>query len=161
MKNIVLIGMMGAGKTTIGNALASRLHKDMIDMDEYIEKKYDMSISEMFEISEEYFREKETQCALEVSKSKDMIISAGGGIIKKPQNMETLSQNGIVIYIDRPIIHILKDINVAHRPLLKDGKEKLNELYDQRHELYMHYADYHFVNDRTIEDIVDKILEVI
>ena len=58
MKNIVLIGLMGAGKTTIAKELSKRLNRDMIDMDDYIEAKYKMSIPEMFDISEEYFREK-------------------------------------------------------------------------------------------------------
>ena len=161
MKNIVLIGLMGAGKTTISKVLSLRLKKELIDMDDYIENKYNMSIPDMFNISEEYFRERETICALEISKKEDTIISAGGGIVKNPKNMEVLSRNGIIIYIDRPLEHILKDINVACRPLLKDGVDKLKELYVQRHEVYKHYADFHLINDQTIEDIVNKIIEVI
>ena len=160
MKNIVLIGMMGAGKTTLAKELSLILGRDMIDMDEYIETKYNMSIPEMFDASEEYFRERETICALEVSKKENVIISTGGGIIKNPQNMEALSENGIIIYIDRPIDNIMEDINVIHRPLLKDGPEKLRILYKERHETYKHYAHYHLVNDKTIQDIIDKILEV-
>ncbi len=161
MKNIVLIGLMGAGKTTIGKELSLRLNRDMIDMDDYIEDKYNMSISDMFNISEDYFRERETLCAIEISKKENIIISTGGGIVKNSKNMEVLSENGIVIYIDRPVEDIIGDIDVISRPLLKDGAYKLYELYHQRHELYKTYAHYHLINDKTIEDIVDRILEVV
>lgn len=161
MKNIVLIGLMGAGKSTISQILSLKLGKEMIDMDDYIEKKYNMSIPEMFEISEGYFREKESECALEISKKQNMIISTGGGIVKNPKNMEVLRESGIVIFIDRPVEHILKDIDVEYRPLLKDNPSKLYDLYNERHELYKLYAHYHLINDQTIEDIVNKILEVV
>ena len=161
MKNIVLIGLMGAGKTTIGQILSEKLSKEVIDMDDYIENKYNMSISDMFKISEDYFREKESDCVLEISKRENVIISTGGGIIKNPKNMEVLRDKGIVIYIDRPVEYILRDIDVAHRPLLKDNPSKLYNLYNQRHELYKSYAHHHFINDGSIEDIVNKILEVI
>ena len=161
MKNIVLIGLMGAGKTTIAKELSVRLNRDMIDMDDYIEEKYKMSIPQMFEISENYFREKETECTLEVSKKENIIISTGGGIIKNPINMNALRENGIVIYIDRPLENIMEDIDVIHRPLLKDGPEKLRALHVERYELYKSYAHYHLINDKTIEDIITKILEVV
>ena len=161
MKNIVLIGLMGAGKTTIGQILSEKLSKDVVDMDDYIENKYNMSIPDMFKISEEYFREKESDCVLEISKRENVIISTGGGIIKNPKNMEVLRDKGIVIYIDRPVEYILRDIDVAHRPLLKNNPSKLYDLYNQRHEVYKSYAHHHFINDGSIEDIVNKILEVI
>lgn len=67
-KNIILIGMMGCGKTTIARLLKDQLKMNWIDMDIYIEDKYQMRISEMFDISEDYFRQKETECCLDVSK---------------------------------------------------------------------------------------------
>ena len=128
MKNIVLIGIMGCGKTTVSLLLAEKLARPVIDIDEYLEKKYQMSIPEMFAISEAYFRERETICCQEVSKLDGYIISTGGGVIKNPENMKALKENGIVIYIDRPISMILEDVETSSRPLLKDGAEKLFDL---------------------------------
>ena len=160
MKNIVLIGMMGAGKTTIGKHLSDVLHKDYIDMDEYIERKYDMSISDMFKISEDYFREKETLVCHELSKCQDTIICTGGGVIKNSQNIDYLKNNGIIIFIDRPVESIYNDIDIESRPLLKDNKDYLYELYNQRYDLYKEACDYHIVNDQSIKYIVEKIIKI-
>lgn len=160
MKNIVLIGMMGAGKTTIGKHLSHVLHKEYIDMDEYIERKYNMSISDMFKISEEYFREKETLVCKELSKCKDIIICTGGGVIKNHNNIEYLKNNGIIIFIDRPIESIYKDIDIVNRPLLKDNKDYLYELYNQRYNIYKESCDYHIVNDQTIDKVINKIIKI-
>ena len=161
MKNIVLIGIMGCGKTTISNQLSQRLEYPMIDLDEYLVDKFQMSIPEMFEISENYFRDRETECCQDISSLEGYIISTGGGVIKRKENIQYLKQNGIVIYIDRPISHILKDVDTASRPLLKEGPDKLYELYKQRHELYIDACDYHLINDGSLEEIIQKILNVI
>jgi len=88
MENIVLIGMMGCGKTTISNLLSKELSRPLIDIDEYLVDKYDMTIPEMFDISEDYFRERETICCQEVGLLENYIISTGGGVIKNPKNIE-------------------------------------------------------------------------
>ena len=161
MKNIVLIGIMGCGKTTIAALLAKKLKRPVIDIDEYLEKKYQMSIPEMFAISEAYFRERETICCQEVSKLNGYIISTGGGVIKNPENMKALKENGIVIYIDRPISMILEDVETSSRPLLKDGAEKLFDLYKERHQLYLDSCDYHIMNDVTIDEFINNIINCI
>ena len=161
MKNIVLIGMMGAGKTTIAKYLSLILHKDYVDMDEYIETKYNMSISDMFKISEDYFREKETHVCKELSKCHDMIIATGGGIINNHKNIEYLKNNGIIIFIDRPIESIYNDIDISHRPLLKDNKDYLYELYKQRYDLYMSCSDYVIKNTGELEIVVKDIIKIV
>jgi Shikimate kinase len=160
MKNIVLIGIMGCGKTTISKLLADKLNRPLIDMDDYLVDKYQMTINEMFDISEDYFRERETECCYDVSKLDGYIISTGGGVIKKKENTELLKKNGIVIYLDRPIINILEDVETASRPLLKEGTQKLYDLYEQRHQLYLDACDYHLSNDGSLEDIMNKILSI-
>ena len=80
-KNIVLIGMPGAGKTTVGKIVAERLHRKFIDTDVYLEQKVLMSISEMFEVSETYFREQELQAIAEISNKKQIVIATGGGVV--------------------------------------------------------------------------------
>ena len=160
MKNIVLIGIMGCGKTTISKLLSERLIRPMIDLDEYLVNKYKMTIPEMFDISENYFRERESECCQDASLLDGYIISTGGGVVKKEENIEYLKKNGIIIYIDRPIINILEDVDTASRPLLKDGPDKLYELFNQRHDLYLKACDYHLINDNTIEDILNQIFKI-
>ena len=161
MKNIVLIGMMGCGKTTIGKLLEKRLNRKMIDIDEYIEKKYHMSISQMFEISQDYFRKRETICCKELASLDGYIISTGGGVVCNQENMDALKKNAIVFYLDRPVENIIGDIDVASRPLLKDGTNKLYELYKQRHALYIKACDYHIINNGDIDKVIENIISYI
>ena len=92
---------------------------------EYIEKKYQCTIPDMFAISEEYFRDRESEACLDMAKLDGYIISTGGGVIKRKENRDVLKQAGTVFYIDRPVDNIVTDVEKAHRPLLKDGPEKL------------------------------------
>lgn len=161
MKNIVLIGIMGCGKTTISKMLGEKLNRPVIDIDEYIEEKYQQTIPEMFEVSETYFRDNETAGCKDAASLSGYIISTGGGVILKSINIEYLKQNGIIIYIDRPIDNILTDVQVASRPLLKEGPQKLYDLDKQRHRLYLEACDHHIINDDTLENITDKIIEIV
>ena len=99
-----------------------------LDIDEYIVEKYHQTIPEMFEVSETYFRNNETAGCKDVSDLNGHIISTGGGVVLRPENIKYLKQNGIIIYIDRPIDNILTDVQVTSRPLLKEGPQKLYEL---------------------------------
>ena len=112
-------------------------------MDEYIEKKYQCTIPEMFNISEEYFRDRESEACLDMAKLDGYIISTGGGVIKRKKNREILKQAGKVFYIDRPLDNIVSDV----------------ELFDERHDLYLDSCHYHVNNDGTLDDIVNKIIE--
>ncbi len=159
--NIVLIGLMGCGKTTIALELAKRLNREVVDIDQYLEKKYNMTIPEMFDISENYFRERETICCEDVSRYQNVIISTGGGVIKNPHNIDVLKETGVIIYIDRPTQYIIEDVNIAHRPLLKDGPDKLFELHKERHSSYLNMCDVHIINDGSLEDVLTKVIECI
>ena len=160
-KNIVLIGMSGSGKTTIGKALSIILNKKLIDIDSYIEKTEGKSILEIFDKGEARFREIESNAVLKISQDTNSIISTGGGIIKKEQNMLELKKNGIVIYIDRPIEMIFNDIDDSNRPLLKNNKTNLYEMYELRYPLYKKYSDIVILNDACVEDIINKIIKIL
>ena len=160
-KNILLIGMMGCGKTTLGKILAKKLSYDFIDMDSYIEEISNDTISNLFKVSEDNFRNWETESCRRLSKLKGTVISAGGGIIKKDINMKLFDENSIIVFIDRPIENILEDIDVSKRPLLSDGKEVLYKLKEERNDLYNKYCDYRIVNDGSIEEALYGIVEVI
>lgn len=160
-KNIVLIGMSGSGKTTIGKALSIILNKKLIDIDAYIEETQGKSISEIFNKGEAHFREIESNAVLKISKNTNSIISTGGGIIKKEENMLQLKKNGIVIYIDRPVEKIINDIDDSNRPLLKNNKTNLYEMYELRYPLYKKYSDIIVSNDATEEEIINKIIVIL
>jgi shikimate kinase len=159
--NIILIGMPGCGKTTIGKLLAEKLHKPFIDIDTYIEEVQSRTISEIFTEGESYFRDIESKAVKNISKGEGLIISTGGGVIKRKENIESLKKNGIILFIDRPIENIASDVDTDNRPLLKDKKDALHALYTERYELYKEYCDFHIENVEEIDTLIEKIIEII
>lgn len=161
IKNIALIGILGCGKTTVGKALSEKSGIAFVDLDEYIEKKYNTTINEIFKQGEDVFRKMETEALKEVSTNIPSIISTGGGVIKKQENMEILKENSIIIFINRPIDNIAADIDISFRPLLAEGPSKLYSLYKERYPLYKKYADYEIINDKDVDSIVNEIMKLI
>lgn len=162
MKNkIVLIGMPGCGKTTIGKILSTQLNLKFYDMDEYIQETSGKTIAELFEKGEDNFRDLETQACRDLIKKNNVIISTGGGVVKRKENVDILKEDSTIIFLDRPVENIIGDVDVSKRPLLKDGKEKVLVLYKERYELYKKAADKIIVNDGTVKDVVKKIKDII
>ncbi|MCC5893935.1 MAG: shikimate kinase [Alkalibacterium sp.] len=159
MPNIVLIGMTGSGKSTIGKELSKRLHLSFVDMDEYIEKQAGQSIPDLFTKGEDVFRSLETQACKDLSGKQDCIISTGGGAAIKEENHSWLNKAGLILFIDRPIEKIAADIETEHRPLLKDGKSALFALYSERESLYRELADLTILNDQSLEQTIDLIIK--
>lgn len=156
-KNIVLIGMPGCGKTTIGKLLSSKLDKKFIDLDDYVENKNGSSILEIFKKGEEHFRKLESEAVEEVSLESDVVVSTGGGVIKNKRNIENLKKNGIIIFIDRPLENIISDVDVSGRPLLKKGINEIKKIYDERYSFYKMYCDILVYNIFSLEIMVDDI----
>jgi shikimate dehydrogenase len=157
-RNIVLIGMPSCGKTTIGKKLQKALNKECIDIDTQIEKIIKMSIKKYFiKFNELNFREHETAVVKDISKLNGYIISTGGGVVLKKENMDALKQNGLIIYIKRDLNKLQ---STSDRPLSKDD-EAVKELYESRYKLYQEYADIVVDNNgklkNTIKDILEKI----
>lgn len=161
MSNMILIGMTGSGKSTIGKLLSERLQLSFIDMDATIEKKAGLSIPELFQKGEPVFRALETSSCKELSLNQNSVISTGGGVIVKEENHKWLKKAGLIIWIDRPLDQIAKDINTSNRPLLKNGTEALYALYEARESLYRELADIIVVNDFSLEQTVDSIIEML
>ena len=157
-KNIALIGMPGCGKSFIGKQLALRTKREFVDLDDEIIRRQGKSIKELFIIGEEYFRDIEQKILKEIAAGDNIIISTGGGIIKRYENIKSLKKNSIIIFIDRPLENILMDVDTVSRPLLKDGKEKLFKLYEERYQLYILYCDIIIKNNKDVNNAVDKIL---
>lgn len=160
-QSIVLIGMPGCGKSTIGKMIAERLNMKFYDLDSYIEDREKCTIEEIFKFGELYFRDIEEAAVKEISKESSCVISTGGGVVLRESNITALKENGIIIFIDRPVAQIISDVDVSKRPLLKDGIEKIYKLYDERYDLYKKYCDLKIVNEGTIENVINKLLNLV
>ncbi len=157
-KNVVLIGMTGAGKTTVGISLSYRLKMPFVDMDSWIEKKAGKSIPQIFaEEGEEAFRALETEAARTLGEENGMIISTGGGAVMRPENMEYLKKNAIVVYINRSIEDIEKTLRLEKRPMLAGKTDTLYPMYEKRHPLYLSYADIEVVNHSDFKEGVENV----
>lgn len=142
MQNLVLIGMPGCGKSTIGYILSELTGKEYKDMDAEIERAAGKTIPEIFaEDGEEVFRQMETETAETLGKEKGLVISTGGGAVLKKRNVEALSQNGLVIHIQRPTDMLAKE----GRPLSRD-LETLEQMAVDRAPYYEAAADVEFDN---------------
>lgn len=163
MKNkVVLIGMPGCGKSTVGKVVSKELSIKFFDMDEYIEKMTSKTIPELFENGENYFRSFETAACKELALKNNVLISSGGGVVKRKENIDILKKEGsYIVFIDRPLEELLNDIDISQRPLLKDGREKLIKLYEERYELYKSAADSIVKNEKSLRDTVDEVKKII
>ena len=129
----------------------------LFDADKYLEEKENRVISDIFSNEgEEYFRELETKYLKELSEKNGIIISTGGGAVKKKENIDILKKNGIVVFLNREIADIYKE-NHEKRPLLKDINN-IQKLYDERIDLYRKYADIIIKNNDEMDVIVDRIV---
>ncbi|NMA64883.1 MAG: shikimate kinase [Clostridiaceae bacterium] len=156
--NIVLIGLMGSGKTTIGKKLSKLLNMKFVDVDQFIEEQFGL-ITKLFEKGEEYFRNIESKAVELLSSHKNSVISTGGGVVLRPKNISQLKQDGLVFYLDRPIEDIIKTVNSETRPLLKNGREILYNLRKVREPLYIQYCDYH-INNVVMNNAISKIISI-
>lgn len=158
MIRILLTGYMGAGKTTLGRALADRLGITFIDLDNYIEERYRKSISQIFaEKGEDGFRDIERRMLHEVAEFEDVIISTGGGTPCFFDNMDYMNQMGLTVYLQASLERLFIRLSIARkqRPLIKDkSDEELREFIAQqlaKREPYYSRAAHTFMADR-LED---------
>jgi shikimate kinase len=144
-ENIYLVGLMGAGKTTIGRILARRLGLRFIDTDKEIEQRTGVSIPTIFEIEgEEGFRKRESRIIADVSKQKGWVVATGGGGVLRRENRISMRARGFVIYLDvPPRILWERTRHDKNRPLLQvvDPLSKLSQLFAARDPLYREVAD--------------------
>ena len=153
MENIVLIGMPGCGKSTIGRLLAEKTGKTFVDTDAEIEKLVQKTIPRIFaEDGEEAFRAYETKVIAEFSKRSGLVIATGGGCVTHVRNYPLLHQNGTIFWLQREI----GKLPTEGRPLSTD----LNAMYRTRSPLYAQFADHIIENNSTLDDAVTAIVEV-
>ena len=153
--NIILIGMPGCGKTTVGKILASRLARELLDTDSLVELTQGKSIPEIFsESGETEFRRLESDAVRNAGKKSGVIISTGGGVITRDENYDPLHQNGKIVFITRAISSLARD----GRPLSQSGG--LEEMYNARLPFYKKFCDFE-VENTTPEQCADKIIEIL
>lgn len=153
-ENVVLVGMPACGKTTVGKVLANILGREFIDTDVEIEKQ-GKKIPEIFkEYGEKTFRDMETSVIKEVCKSTCKVIATGGGAILRGENVDALSQNGKIFFIDRPLEKL---IPTSDRPLSSDRKA-IEKCYEERYDIYSSVCDYKIDADCTVEQVANKII---
>lgn len=157
IRNIVLIGMPGCGKTTMGQLLSEALKRPFLDMDSIIEKERELTIPQIFERhGEEEFRRLERELAERIGKERGQIISTGGGIVLHPENVRNLSQNGTLIFLDRPISLLARN----GRPL-SASTEAIEKMARDRMALYKGASDYIISMDESPEINLEKLMKII
>lgn len=153
MQNLILIGMPGSGKTTVGKILASLTGREFIDADIYLEMHANMSIPQIFsKYGENYFRQLETQCLSELGKLSGKIIATGGGCVTRRENYPFLHQNGTLIWLKRDITSLATE----GRPLSQTGK--LANMYQIRKPLYEAFSDFSVENQNDPNKTAMQIL---
>jgi shikimate kinase len=143
--NIYLVGLMGAGKTTIGRQLAKRLHRRFLDSDHEIETKTGVRVPIIFEIEGEVgFRKRETAVLAELAREDGLVVATGGGAVLALENRDCLKASGTIVYLHaQPDVLSARTRHDRNRPLLQveDPLAKLTELYAQRDPIYRQVAD--------------------
>ena len=155
-ENIVLTGMPGAGKSTVGRLLAKALDMDFVDSDEEIIKKAGCSIPEIFsESGEDVFRDIESEVIKELSTRKNTVIATGGGVILRRENTDLLRENGRIYFLDRPLENIRP---TSDRPTAFD-REALEKRYRERYDIYTSSCDVHVKTSEDALENTNKIIE--
>lgn len=156
MENLILVGMPGCGKSTVGPILAEKLQKTFVDADREIIKAAGMQIPKIFESSgEPGFRKIETQVLEQLGKRSGLVIATGGGCVTREENCAHLHQNGTIIWLKRDLDQLPTD----GRPLSKASE--LDKMYAVRKPLYDRFADFSVDNDTDPNTVTDKIISVL
>ncbi len=155
-QNIVLVGMPGSGKSTVGRFLAEMTGKELVDTDKLIVEREKMPITEIFEkYGENVFRDMESKAIEELSICRNLVISTGGGAILRQINIDMLKQNGIVYFLDRPLEELKA---TADRPL-SSNKTDMEKRYNERYDLYLFRSDKQIKTTGIPRKTAEKILE--
>jgi shikimate kinase len=162
----VLIGMMGAGKSSGGRCLQERTELALLDLDEIVSVKFGMSISEIFaRLGEKKFREAETEALRELSLDQQWIIATGGGIVLREENLNLLKQLGIIVWLDADEATLFdRASRKVDRPLLEkeNPRRTFSQLLQARRPLYAKIADVRIeTSNLSDEEVADEVLRLV
>ena len=166
--NVYLVGLMGAGKSTVGRILAQTLQRNFIDSDDEIIARTGTTIATIFEYEGEAgFREREARVIAELTLQTNMVLATGGGAALRPDNRAHLSERGWVVYLSTtPERLVQRTRHDRSRPLLQTGDPlaTLRQLYDIRHPLYQSIADFEVITgagqvSHVAQQIINALLE--
>ena len=161
-QHIFLIGMPGAGKTTVGKALSKELNRDFYDLDLTIQEKTGKSIQNIIIYDgEEKFRQHEYDAIRELIRNKPSVIATGGGTVLSEKTVQIMRNNGIIVFVNRDVTQILDDLDLEIRPLLKESIEYIFRLYEERYPLYESVSHIKIGNESNISDTVQAIIEAL
>lgn len=157
-RNVVLIGMPGSGKTTVGGRLASLMGRQIADSDDGVVAAVGMTIPDYFEShGESAFRDRESEVIASLAQQGGMVIATGGGAVLRECNLRALRRNGIIVFIDRSVQNILP---TADRPLSRD-REALQRRYEERYPIYCAAADVKVDGNGSVDEVADTIIKAI
>ena len=166
-KNIVLIGMAGVGKTTVGRVLSKKIHRKFLDLDQEFEEQTKIRITEFFAIyGEKEFRKIERRIINDVlTKNNKLVVSAGGGIFSNNEIREQIIEKSNTFFLNSSVETLAERLkkNFSNRPLLNKGnlRENIEKLYDKRIKNYMMAKHIILVDNLSIEDVVLNIIKKI
>lgn len=166
MKNLFLIGFMGSGKSTIAKGLSELFPAEVVEMDAMIARQQGMAITEIFEkFGESYFRDLETKLLLDIGKQQGAIISCGGGVVIRPENIEAMKQSGIVIWLSASPETVYERVKDSKdRPVLNGNMnvEYIAGLQEKRRAMYEAAADVTVVTDgKSVDAICQEIQKIV
>lgn len=150
-RNIILIGMPGSGKSSVGKEVAEILNREFVDTDDIIKEEFAPPSEIITEKGEEAFRKIETEVLSRVCREKGLVIATGGGVVEREENFRIIRQNGRVYRIERD----LSSLDRTDRPLSKD----VESLYERRRDKYERFSDVKIENDKTPEEAAEKIVD--
>lgn len=165
-RNIILIGPMGSGKSTIGNIIARRLHREFQDSDHFIEERTGVDIARIFDVEgEKGFRDRETNALSELLSENNRVIATGGGSVLRRQNQQLLKQQGYIVFLDTTVNQQMQRLQRdKKRPLLQteNPRERLESLLLERRPIYLDLADLAVKTDkrmarRLAADIINQL----
>jgi shikimate kinase len=165
-RNIILIGPMGSGKSTIGNIIARRLHREFQDSDHFIEERTGVDVARIFDVEgEQGFRDRESNALNELLSENNRVIATGGGAVLRRQNQQLLKQKGYIIFLDTTVNQQMQRLQRdKKRPLLQteNPRQRLESLLLERRPIYLDLADLAVKTDkrmarRLATDIINKL----